>query len=102
MLRQPEQAPPEPPQEQDASAGESDEAAADVPPFDLAKLLAVGQALSAAQQDETAALILALKPHLSEERARRADRAVRLLRIWSAAGILRENGMLNDLFGGIL
>ena len=69
-------------------------------PFDPAKLIAVGQAFSAVQQDETASLIRALKPHLSEKRAKRADQAIRMLRLWSAAGILRENGVLNDLFGG--
>ena len=83
---------PESPPEQSAPA--------DNPMPDLSKLLAVGQALSAVQQDETAALLLALKPHLSEERAKRTDQAVKMLRLWAAAGILRENGMLQDLFGG--
>ena len=69
------------------------------PPFDFAKLLAVGQALSSVQQDETASLILALKPHLSAQRAKRADQAVQMLRLYTAASILQENGMLNDLFG---
>ena len=72
----------------------------EAPPFDFAKLLAVGQALSAVQQDETADLLRALKPYLSPERAKRADKAARMLRLYAAAGILRENGMLNDLFGG--
>ena len=68
---------------------------------DLSGLLAVGQALSAAQQqDETASLLLALKPHLSAERAKRTDKAVKMLRLWAAADILRENGMLQELFGG--
>jgi hypothetical protein len=67
---------------------------------DLSKLLAVGQALSAVQQDETAELLLALKPHLSEARAKRTDQAVKMLRLWAAAGVLRENGMMQDLFGG--
>lgn len=66
---------------------------------DLSKLLAVGQALSQVQQDETASLLLALKPHLSAERARRTDKAVRMLRLWAAADVLRENGMLQELFG---
>ena len=69
-------------------------------PFDPAKLLAVGQAFSAVQQDETASLIRALKPHLSAARAKRADQAIRMLRLYAAAGILRENGVLTDLFGG--
>lgn len=68
-------------------------------PFDFAKLLAVGQALSSVQQDETTSLILALKPHLSAQRAKRADQAVQMLRLYTAASILQENGMLNDLFG---
>ena len=74
-------------------------APAENPMPDLSKLLAVGQALSAVQQDETAALLLALKPHLSEERARRTDQAVKMLRLWAAAGVLRENGMMQELFG---
>ena len=66
---------------------------------DPAKLLAVGQAFSAVQQDETASLIRALKPHLSDARAKRADQAIRMLRLYAAAGILREKGVLADLFG---
>lgn len=94
-------APPE-----DAAAPVPDESSgtpqteSEAPPFDFAKLLAVGQALSAVQQDETADLLRALKPYLSPERAKRADKAARMLRLYAAAGILRENGMLNDLFGG--
>lgn len=75
------------------------ESAAENPLPDLSKLLAVGQALSQVQQDETASLLLALKPHLSAERARRTDKAVRILRLWAAADVLRENGMLQELFG---
>ena len=89
----PDAAPEDPQEAPEPAAGED-------PMPDLTKLLAVGQALSQVQQDETAALVLALKPHLSPERARRAEQAARMLRLWSAAGILRENGMLNDLFGG--
>lgn len=69
----------------------------EMPQTDFSKLLAAGQALSQVQDDKNAALILALKPHLSEARAQRADRAVRLLRLYAAAGILRESGMLQEL-----
>lgn len=85
-----------PPDEKSAPPPES---AAENPLPDLSKLLAVGQALSQVQQDETASLLLALKPHLSAERARRTDKAVRMLRLWAAADVLRENGMLQELFG---
>ncbi|MCQ2408803.1 MAG: hypothetical protein MJ065_09810 [Oscillospiraceae bacterium] len=81
--------------EQDASSHAQNDA--QMP--DLTKLLAVGQALSSVQNDDTAQLILALKPHLSAVRAKRADQAVKMLRLYAAAGILRENGMLTDLLG---
>ena len=68
-----------------------------LPPIDFAKLMAVGRALSSVQNDDTSALIFALKPYLSAARAKRADQAVRLLKLYSAAGILRESGMLTDL-----
>ncbi len=84
----------------DAAPEPEQPAPADNPMPDLSKLLAVGQALSAVQQDETAELLLALKPHLSEARAKRTDQAVKMLRLWAAAGVLRENGMMQDLFGG--
>ena len=90
---------PSPDAAQDEPRDAPEPAAQENPLPDLTKLLAVGQALSHVQEDETAALVLALKPHLSPERAKRADQAARMLRLWSAAGILRENGMLNDLFG---
>lgn len=83
MLREPE------------SGGGSAAGAAPAP--DLQKLMSAAQVLGQVQQDDTAALLLALKPHLSAERAQRADKAVRMLRIWRAAGILRENGLLADI-----
>ena len=94
MLQTPDASAP-PDTEPDADDGKSPEPM----PFDPAKLLAVGQAFSAVQQDETASLIRALKPHLSDARAKRADQAIRMLRLYAAAGILREKGVLTDLFG---
>ena len=93
MLQEPQSdAPPE------QSAPDPEQASAPEMP-DFTKLLAVGQALSQVQQDETAALLLALKPHLSEPRQKRTDQAIRMLRLYAAAGILRENGLLQELLG---
>ncbi len=91
MLREPQPQDHAEPQPQGGESG--------VPPIDLAKLMAVGQALSRMQEDENVQLLLALKPHLSAERAKRTDQAVRMLRLYTAAGILRENGLLQDFFG---
>ena len=86
----------EPPHPETPESQQSEPAA---PPFDLTKLMAVGQALQQMQEDENVQLLLALKPHLSAERAKRTDKAVRMLRLYTAAGILRENGLLQDFFG---
>lgn len=94
MLRAPDGAPDT---AENAAVPAPDDSAGGFPPIDFTKLMAVGQALRSVQNDETAALILALKPYLSAARAKRCDQAVRLLKLYSAAGVLRESGMLTDL-----
>ena len=54
------------------------------------------------QDDRNAALIRALRPHLKEERRHRADEALRLLQLFSLLPLLRESGILGELFGGEL
>ena len=84
MLRQPEErGAPEQPQE--------------TPPPDLAKLMAVGQAVSQCGSDDTEKLILALQPYLSAERAARAGKAVKLLHLWHIVSVLRETGVIGEL-----
>lgn len=56
-----------------------------------------GLAGSLSGDDKNAGLILALKPHLSPERQKRADKAVKILKLlalWSAA---RDSGLLKDI-----
>ena len=43
------------------------------------------------------ALLLALRPHVSQERQQRIDRAVKLLRLYTMWSILKESGLLQDL-----
>ena len=50
------------------------------------------------QKDSRVELLRALKPHLSEERAKKVDRAISILKIASLLPILREEGLL-DTFG---
>lgn len=70
---------------------------ADLPPLDMGKLLAVGQLLGQQQPDANAALLAALKPHLSPERAAKAEKAIRLLRLYQIVGVLRESGLLSSV-----
>lgn len=49
------------------------------------------------KQNKRAGLLLALKPHLSEERAKRVDKAVTLLKIADLIPILKEEGLFDSL-----
>ena len=76
------------------------EAQEDVPPIDIGKLMAVGQAMQEMENDENITLLLALKPILNANRRKRVDKAVKLLRLYSVAEVLREQGLLRDVLGG--
>lgn len=65
--------------------------------FDIGKAMGLFSALNSAPNDENAALLLALKPLLGEERRLRVDKAVKLLKLASVAGKLKSSGMLKDL-----
>lgn len=60
--------------------------------------IAVMQLLGAASSDDKdCGLLLALRPHLSAEKQKRLDKAVKLLKLYNIFTAMRENGMLNDL-----
>ncbi len=64
--------------------------------FDMiAKLMQVMGSMGS--NDKDSALLLALKPHLSEEKQRRIDKAVRLIKIYSVINSLKDSGMLSEL-----
>ncbi|MCI7767766.1 MAG: hypothetical protein MSJ26_07305 [Oscillospiraceae bacterium] len=66
--------------------------------FDPSMLMSLMGAVSAAgNDDKNRSLILALKPYLSAERQERADKAVKLLRIYAVFNELKKSGMLNNL-----
>ncbi len=67
-------------------------------PFDPMMLMKIGELMGSAQkQDENTALLMALRPHLRQERRDRVDRAVRLLRLITVWGTMKESGMLQNL-----
>ena len=99
MLRHPEDAWHPENARQPEDARQPEETPPDLPPEmpDLGKLMAVGQILSRNGSDDAEQLILALKPHLSEERAERAAKAVKLMHLWRIVSMLRESGMIGEL-----
>lgn len=66
--------------------------------FDPAMLMGLMGAVSAAgNDDKNRALILALKPYLSSERQAKADKAVKLLKMYAVFSELKKSGMLGNL-----
>ncbi|MCM1577859.1 MAG: hypothetical protein NC078_03565 [Ruminococcus sp.] len=66
--------------------------------IDLNTIMNIGKVLSAAGgEDKNTALLLALKPHLSEQRQQRADKAVKMLKMYSIFLALKDSGMLGQL-----
>lgn len=60
--------------------------------------IAIMQLLGAASSDDKdCGLLLALRPHLSAEKQKRLDKAVKLLKLYNIFTAMRDNGILNDL-----
>ncbi len=49
------------------------------------------------QNDKNADLLLALKPHLGEEKQKRVDKAVKLLKLIAVWNMAKESGLLNNI-----
>ena len=52
---------------------------------------------AATASDKNCDLLKALRPHLSQEKQQKLDRAVKLLKLYNVFVTMRESGMLNDL-----
>lgn len=64
--------------------------------IDIGTVMNIMSAVSSADTDSReASLILALKPYLSEKRRKKADKAVKLLKLLAIYTALREQGVLN-------
>lgn len=66
--------------------------------FDFSKLLMMGQIMNSVSNDKNAELLIALKPLLKEERQAKVDKAVKMLKLFAVFNVLKESGMLNDIF----
>ncbi len=66
--------------------------------FDPLKFMNIFSALKSGEADHRANLLLALRPHLSHERQERVDKAVKLLKLASLLPLLKQQGILDELF----
>ncbi len=74
----------------------SNDSASDNLGFDIGKLMELSSLMNSTKNDEDAALLLALKPHLKEERQQKVDKAVKMLKMLSIWKTLKDTGILKD------
>jgi hypothetical protein len=70
----------------------------DMGDFDFTKILKVQEIMSQATNDKSAELLLALRPLLKEEKQAKVDKAVKMLKLFAVWTILKDSGLLNDIF----
>ena len=81
----------------EASGGEGGEDSSEKGGFDFGMLLKLQEIMGCfTQSDKNSELLMALRPHLREERQEKVDKAVKLLKVLALFSILRENGILED------
>ncbi len=84
-------------QNDDESSSQSSESSdASDPGIDLGMIMQLTSLMGSTGQDEDAALLLALKPHLKEARQKKVDKAVKLLKLLTVWKTLRDTGLLKD------
>lgn len=65
--------------------------------FDFSKLMKIQEIMGAVSgNDKNSELLLALKPHLSEEKQKKVDKAIKLMKIIAVWNIIKDSGMLKD------
>ena len=66
---------------------------------DLSSIFKLTGLMSAfSQSDKNSELLLALKAHLKEEKQKRVDKAVKILKLIAVWNVAKESGLLEDLF----
>ncbi len=66
--------------------------------FDVSKLLLVQNAMQSAGNDKNTELLLALRPFLKDEKQAKVDKAVKVLKLLAVWNVLKDSGLMNDLF----
>lgn len=79
----------------------SNQQSSDQLPFDIGKIMTLGSIISnASKADKNTELLLALKPHLKEEKQDKVDKVIKIFKLISLWPAIKESGLLGgDLFG---
>ena len=62
---------------------------------ELQSIISVISKMKSAGDDSRVQLISALRPHLSEDRRKRADTAIKILKLLDVLPLIKESGLLN-------
>ena len=74
-------------------SGSAEKPKSDPLDVDIGRLLPMIQKINNKKSDKRCELLMALRPHLSEERQQRVDRAVKILRVIDMLPLLQESGI---------
>lgn len=67
--------------------------------LDFSKLMKLQEIMGAVSgSDKNTELLLALKPHLSPDKQKKTDKAIKLLKVMAIFNIIKDSGMLKDFF----
>lgn len=69
----------------------------EMPDIDIGRLMSIMGRLKNNETDDRTRLLLALKPHLSEKRRERVDKAVKILKLLDMLPLLKDSGIFNFL-----
>ena len=65
--------------------------------FDFSKILKLQELYGVfSKNDKNTDLLLALKPHLNEEKQEKIDKAIKILKLLAVWNILKDSGLLKD------
>ena len=62
---------------------------------DMQRLIKIFSKLNSAERDSRAELLLALKPHLSDEKKKKVDSAIKILKIIELWPLIKDSGLIN-------
>ncbi len=62
---------------------------------DMQRLIKIFSRLNSAEKDSRSELLLALKPHLSDEKKKKVDSAVKILKILELWPLIKDSGLIN-------
>ncbi len=82
--------------EPEKSDGQSENTAGGMPDFDFSMLFKLQNIMNKTSDDKAACFLLALKPLLKEEKQKKVENAVKMLKLFAVWEILKDSGILKD------